>query len=375
MVKSTIGAVLACLYVALSVWLVRSEGQSYRNSLNQARPTAAVTDNPVREHTAVTVELPKADVAPPRAPEQQRAEGRDKVATAPAPAPTPAAPAAETTGAKPGVPLAAESKQVATQPPQVAMLKPASAITPDARLAKLDQFWSQPEVKKNWELSNLSDQDEMRLGEDLHNMIMRFNPPASGGPWRERVHAAAKPLLARVSRRDVRYTFTILDSEAVNAFSHPGGYVYLSRGLFGFIGEDENVILQFILAHEIAHVDLHHMIQCLQDPGVQKIKMGTLEKVYFFILPLGYLDKQEFAADQWAYRQLIGLDHTRYEALKFLRKLKGYAEAHEFNDGRAKYEPRPGSSPVENHLRAHTAAWMRLDDLESFIDQVLTKPK
>ena len=39
MVKSTIGAVLACLYVALSVWLVRSEGQSYRNSLKQARPT------------------------------------------------------------------------------------------------------------------------------------------------------------------------------------------------------------------------------------------------------------------------------------------------------------------------------------------------
>jgi len=372
MVKSTIGAVLACLYVAVSVWLVRSEGQSYRNSLKQARPTAAVTDNPVREHTAVTVELPKADVAPPRAPEQQPAEGRDKVTTAPALAP---APAAETTGPRPGVPLAAESKLVAPQPPQVAMLKPASTRAPDVKLANLDPYWSQPDVKKNWDLSNLSDQDEMRLGEDLHNMIMQFNPRARSGPWLERVHAGTKALLARRSRKGINYTFTILDSEAVNAFSHPGGYVYLSRGLFSFIGEDEDVLLQFILAHEIAHVDLRHMIQCLHDPGVQKIQMGTLEKVYFFILPLGYLDKQEFAADQWAYRQLIGLDHTRYEALKFLRKLKGYAEAHEFNDGRAKYEPRPGSSPVENHLRAHTAAWMRLDDLESFIDQVSTKPK
>lgn len=160
MVKSTIGAVLACLYVALSVWLVRSEGQSYRNSLKQARPTAAVTDNPVREHTAVTVELPKADVAPPRAPEQQPAEGRDKVTTAPALAP---APAAETTGPRPGVPLAAESKLVAPQPPQVAMLKPASTRAPDVKLANLDPYWSQPNVKKNWDLSNLSDQDEMRL--------------------------------------------------------------------------------------------------------------------------------------------------------------------------------------------------------------------
>jgi len=215
----------------------------------------------------------------------------------------------------------------------------------------------------------------MCLGEELHNMIMRFNPPAPSGPWRERVHAAAKPLLARVSRKNIRYTFTILDSETVNAFSHPGGYVYLSRGLFSFIGEDEDVLLQFILAHEIAHVDLRHMIQCLQDPGVEKIQRGTLKTVYFLILLFGYMDKQEFAADQWAYRQLVSLDHTRYEGLKFLRKLKGYAEAHDFNDGRAKYEPRPDSSPVENHLRAHTAAWMRLDELESFIDQVSTKPK
>src|SRR5208337_4026491 len=373
MVKSTVGAVLACLYVALSVWLVRSEGQSYRNSLKQARPTAAITDNPVREHTGVAEDAPKVVVAPPRAPEPQPAEARDKVTTAPAP--TPAASAAESTGPRPGGPLAAGSKQVATHPPQVAMLKPDSAITPDARLAKLDPYWSQPEVKTSWKLANMSDQDEMRLGEELHNMIMRFNPPAPSGPWRERVHAAAKPLLARVSRKDIKYAFTILDSEAVNAFSHPGGHVYLSRGLFAVIGEDEDVLLQFILAHEIAHVDFRHMIQCLQDPGVEKIQMGTLEKVYFFILPFGYMDKQEYAADQWAYRQLIGLDHTRYEALKFLRKLKGYAEAHDFNDGRARYQPRPGSSPVENHLRAHTATWERLDMLESFINATSTKPK
>ena len=275
MVKNTVGAVLACLYVALSVWLVRSEGQSYRNGLNRVKPAGAVAENPVRERTGVAEDVPKADVASPRAPEPQPAEGRDKGATAPAPAPTPAAPAAETTGAKPGVPLAAESKQVATQPPQVAMLEPASAITPDARLAKLDPFWSQPKVKYNWPLSNVSEQDEMRLGEELHNMIMRFNPPAPGGPWRERVHAAAKPLLARVSKKTIRYTFTILDTEAVNAFSHPGGYVYLSRGLFSFVGEDENVVLQFILAHEIAHVDLRHMIQCLQ--GSSAFRRSTWE--------------------------------------------------------------------------------------------------
>jgi len=369
MVKSTIAAVLACLYVALSVWLVRSEGQSYRDRLKQARPAPAVTAVPIPEHTAAADALPKADTAPPRAPEVQPAGEPEKVATAPT------APAARSADSRLGGHPAVKSPHAAAQPPQVAMRMPDRASTPDARHGKLDPFWNQPELKTSWKLANLSDQDEMRLGEELHSMIMRFNPAAPSGPWRERVHAAAKPLLARVSRKDIKYTFTILDSEAVNAFSHPGGHVYLSRGLFAFLGEGEEVPLQFVLAHEIAHVDLRHMIQCLQDPGVQDIQMGTLEKVYFVILPFGYLDKQEFAADQWAYRQLVALDRTRYESLKFLRKLKGYAEVHDFNDGRAKYKPRPDSSPVENHLRAHTATWLRLDELESYINAAAAKPK
>ena len=90
-------------------------------------------------------------------------------------------------------------------------------------------------------------------------------------------------------------------------------------------------------------------------------------------MPLGYLDQQEFAADQWAYRQLIALDHTRYEALKFLRKLKGYAEEHGLTDGRVRYKPRPGSSPVQITSAANTAAWRRLDELESFVNQAFAK--
>ncbi len=370
MLRNTIGAVLACLYVALSIWLVRSEGQSYRDGRKQARMARSPTESAVPEPGRGAEEPPKVVAVPATAPETQPAERRDIVTAHPAPAP-PVEPASPALGGN-HVP---KPEQVVPQPSQVALLKPGSAKAAGMNSAKLDPFWSQPELKKNWELGKLSDQEEMRLGEQLHSVILQFNPPTQGGPWQERVHAAAKPLLARVNRKNINYTFTILESDEVNAFSHPGGYVYLSRGFFPFMGEDEDAVLQFILAHEIAHVDLRHMIRCLQDPGVQNIKMGTLEKVYFFILPLGYLDEQEFTADQWAYGQLIRLDHTRYETLKFLRKLIGYAEAHEFYNGRAKYEPRPGSSPVQNHLRAHTAAWMRLDELESFIDRASTKPK
>jgi hypothetical protein len=118
----------------------------------------------------------------------------------------------------------------------------------------------------------------------------------------------------------------------------------------------------------MAHIELRHMILALQDPGVQKIDMGTLKKMYVLILPLAYPDKVEFAADRWAYKQLMNLDNSRYDVLKFLRKLKGYAEAHNFADGRIRYEPRKGLSPVTNHLLAHPAAWKRLTELESLTE-------
>jgi predicted Zn-dependent protease len=230
-------------------------------------------------------------------------------------------------------------------------------------------------VMRKWDLSHLSAQDEMRLGAELNSLIMHFNHQVQGGSSLERVDTAARPILANRSRKEIDYTFTIIDSDAVNAFSHPGGYVYVSRGLFPFLGDDEEAALQFVLAHEIAHVDLRHAIQCLQDPELKSMNMGTLQQVYALILPLGYMDKQEYAADRWAYQQLIRLDHTRYEALKFLRKLKGYAEVHEFNDGRAPFQPGPRTSPIDNHYRAHTAVWRRLNELESATAPALTKPQ
>jgi predicted Zn-dependent protease len=270
--------------------------------------------------------------------------------------------------------VAAKPRQEPRKLEGLAMLKPGGAT--GIPRPPLDPTWSLPEVTRKWkDLSHLSPKDEMRLGADLHGLIMRFNPKVQSGPWLERVETAARPILANRSRKDIDYTFTVLDSDAVNAFSHPGGYIYVSRGLFPFLGEGEDAALKFVLAHEIAHVDQRHAIQCLEDPDLQKMDMGTLQEVYTLILPLGYMDKQEYVADRWAYQQLMRLDYTRYETLKFLRMLKGYAADHGFSDGRAPYIPGPRTSPVENHLRAHTAVWRRLNELEAFADPAAAKPR
>ena len=172
------------------------------------------------------------------------------------------------------------------------------------------------------------------------------------------------PFLARLDRPKISYQCFILKSDAVNAFSAPGGYIYVCQGLFDLIAEDEDDALEFAIGHEIAHVDLKHAITCLVDPDVKRMPLGTVQKLFWSIIPRGYLviDKvdhkvdQELDADQWVLKRMRRFPRSRREILKFLNKFEGYAENNGFPSGRAKPLPKRGISPLENHYRSQTAA-------------------
>jgi predicted Zn-dependent protease len=56
--------------------------------------------------------------------------------------------------------------------------------------------------------------------------------------------------------RDTRFTFRVLDTEVVNAFAAPGGYVYVTRGLLAHLENEAQ--LAVVLGHEVAHVAARH---------------------------------------------------------------------------------------------------------------------
>jgi len=66
--------------------------------------------------------------------------------------------------------------------------------------------------------------------------------------------------IAAVSpRRGLRHYFTILDSDQVNAFALPGGYIFVTRGLLERAESDDEVAC--VLAHEVAHVARRHSVK------------------------------------------------------------------------------------------------------------------
>jgi predicted Zn-dependent protease len=213
------------------------------------------------------------------------------------------------------------------------------------------------------DLTSLAPEDEERLGRELRHLVLTHIKPIEEGPWIDRAADAAR----RVS--DADWTITVLDSDAVSAFSFPGGQIFVCRGLFDLVGTDEDYILDFAIGHEIAHLNLRHALRTVAANAAEARKRGV-DTLNQFLVPiaLGYRDAQEFEADAWIYRVMIARpDNTKRMCLAFLRKLRDYAEREKFTSGRK--APDKDCPLFENHYRAHPAARERLRRLES-IDKV-----
>jgi hypothetical protein len=363
-------AVVACVYIGLSVWLVGAQGRAYRESLRQGQGAAVSAEEPAAPRrtsqpapapadpeikTSRPEEAPAPAASPPKTAERPRDQGQRRKGAG--------------GGGQPKRKVADVAKREPDTPPAKAAA-PKAAIPADP-LAD-NPIWNQPEVTKEWDLEILTAADESKLGAQLHELIVSLNPLAEDGPLQQRVEDAAKPFLDSRSRKDIRYTFEVLESSEVNAFSHPGGYVYVNRGLFDLIGEDEDYALQFAVGNEIAHVDLRHSIKCLQDPDVKRMSGGTIRKLYWLIIPFGYLVSdgvnQDFEADDWTFSRMRNFGRSKRESLAFLYKMEGYANRHGFGSGRGRVRlAADNASLLDIHYRRQTAARLRLQHLKEKI--------
>jgi len=102
----------------------------------------------------------------------------------------------------------------------------------------------------------MSTADEIRIGRQSDREIVR----AYGLYEDEKLQgyvAEVGQKLAKVSHRpDLPFTFRILDSPVVNAFAIPGGFVYVTRGILGYINSEAE--LAGVLGHEIGHITARH---------------------------------------------------------------------------------------------------------------------
>jgi predicted Zn-dependent protease len=125
-------------------------------------------------------------------------------------------------------------------------------------------------------------------------------------------------MIAAVSdRQDLDYRFYIIEDKTLNAFTIPGGHVYMFRGLYEKLDDDE---LAAVLAHEIGHVAARHIVKKMQASlGYQLLStlalaaytkgqddkktksagyLGYAAATAFNLVQLGYSRQDEYQADE-----------------------------------------------------------------------------
>ena len=109
------------------------------------------------------------------------------------------------------------------------------------------------------QMSLLSEAEELAIGQQQDVEIRREMGVYDDPELQRYVNDIGQQLARHSHRPDLQWTFTIVDSPAINAFALPGGYVYVTRGILAYLDDESE--LAGVLGHEIGHVTARHAAQ------------------------------------------------------------------------------------------------------------------
>ncbi len=105
----------------------------------------------------------------------------------------------------------------------------------------------------------LSEAEEQAIGQQQDAEIRREMGVYDDTGLQQYVGDIGQSLARNSHRPNLPWSFSIVDSPAINAFALPGGYIYLTRGLMAYLDDESE--LAGVLGHEIGHVTARHAAQ------------------------------------------------------------------------------------------------------------------
>ncbi len=207
----------------------------------------------------------------------------------------------------------------------------------------------------------VSPAQERRIGAEAHPRVLDEFGVYEEFPGLNAYVATVASRLHGVSEMATEpFTFTLLDSDMVNAFAIPGGYVYVTRGLMALANNEAE--LAGVIGHEIGHVTARHGAQrmtrqVLAGLGVAAIGAALRDRAVSDLANTGagawiagYSRGQELQSDELGVRYLTRAGYDPLAMASFLRQLGRHSELARriaFREG----EPDPAGSWFATHPR------------------------
>jgi predicted Zn-dependent protease len=123
-------------------------------------------------------------------------------------------------------------------------------------------------------IGQMSDADEQALGREIAGRLLASSPLVPNEALQQYVNRVGRYVAAQSLRPSLNWTFGVIQSDDINAFAAPGGYVFVTRGLYRTLENEAE--LAGVLAHEIAHVNERHHVKLLQQARLLQLGQSAL---------------------------------------------------------------------------------------------------
>jgi predicted Zn-dependent protease len=233
--------------------------------------------------------------------------------------------------------------------------------------------------------TRLSDAEEIKVGNELAERYSAYDDKLS--PEEQGLQEYITKVGTAVSshaHRHLPYRFHLIPNRSLlNAFSLPGGHVFVGEGLLDLMNSEDQ--LAFILGHELEHIDHYHCAERIQiEAHFRKLKLGIIGELVQIPLEVweaGYSKDEELEADREGLRLGVLDGYSPYGAVSLFEKLN---ELHSEYVIHAKSPEQELSElaiqSLEGYFRSHPATSDRVAQVQRLIaeerwqDKTIQKP-
>lgn len=225
----------------------------------------------------------------------------------------------------------------------------------------------------------ISEKTEIAIGKQVKEDIVKEYRVFKSSDVQTYVEGVARKVTDASDRPRLKYDVTILDTEVVNAFASPGGFVFVTRGLLEVIADEAE--LAAVLAHEVGHVAAWHGISMLERQmglsflvALGTITVGTAlggaaaqmvaqaSSTLASLYVLGYSREYELQADEAGLRYTLRAGYDPEAMVTFLQRLKRLEDEESLPAERVElfYRTHP---PTKQRIRL-ARRWLAKTDLQ-----------
>lgn len=237
-------------------------------------------------------------------------------------------------------------------------------------------------------------QEEQLLGKLLlENFIKDYGGYNSDKPLNKYIQLSGNNISYQFGRSEIVFKFGILNTMEVNAYSLPGGYVLLTKGLLEKIKNESE--LAAVMGHEVAHINQKHIFKTVRKDrqigfaetltsilSMGKASMSSamsqaIGESVQLLTKSGLNREQEFEADEYGvlYASQAGYDPRDY--INLLNRLNVKSETTNIKNTHPPFDKRIAKieAMIKSNLISTELKWdkISLEERFSFNFKNLTK--